>query len=196
MCLEYVLDVSKAVDFRQVERIRFWVKFVSSSNLEEFILWVEIADMCPFLFLGFVCSSASRQELKELKMRYHFKFTQSWQSLCCFCNGIYLPCIDAQNKKACWGLMHLAWGLVVESLRKVWNEDSSLIFQSSCLQSLLKVLRQSDWKWKVVNVCSRYNIDTHDYDVRLRAAKRFLQDGDKVSWWWVDLSMKTALLFF
>jgi hypothetical protein len=77
MCLEYVLDVSRAVDFRQVERIRFWVKFVSSSNLEEFILWVEIADMCPFLFLGFVCSSASRQELKELKMRYHFKFTQS-----------------------------------------------------------------------------------------------------------------------
>jgi len=26
----------------------------------------------------------------------------------------------------------------------------------------------------------RYNIDTHDYDVRLRAAKRFLKDGDKV----------------
>jgi translation initiation factor IF-3 len=27
----------------------------------------------------------------------------------------------------------------------------------------------------------RYNIDTHDYDVRLRAAQRFLKDGDKVS---------------
>ncbi|CAK9876789.1 unnamed protein product [Sphagnum jensenii] len=26
----------------------------------------------------------------------------------------------------------------------------------------------------------RYNIDTHDYDVRLRAAQRFLKDGDKV----------------
>ena len=26
----------------------------------------------------------------------------------------------------------------------------------------------------------RYNIDTHDYDVRLRAAKKFLKDGDKV----------------
>lgn len=72
MCLEYVLDVSKAVDFKQVERIRFWVKFVSSTNLEDFRLWVKIADMRPFLFLGFVCSSASRQELKELKMRYHF----------------------------------------------------------------------------------------------------------------------------
>ncbi|KAJ7136432.1 hypothetical protein O6H91_Y556500 [Diphasiastrum complanatum] len=26
----------------------------------------------------------------------------------------------------------------------------------------------------------RYNIDTHDYDVRLRAAQRFLRDGNKV----------------
>ena len=26
----------------------------------------------------------------------------------------------------------------------------------------------------------RYNIDTHDYEVRLRAAQRFLKDGDKV----------------
>lgn len=26
----------------------------------------------------------------------------------------------------------------------------------------------------------RYNIDTHDYTVRLKAAKRFLNDGDKV----------------
>lgn len=43
-----------------------------SSNIDEFILWVEIADMLSFLFLGFVHSSASRQELKELKMRYHF----------------------------------------------------------------------------------------------------------------------------
>lgn len=25
-----------------------------------------------------------------------------------------------------------------------------------------------------------YNIDQHDYDVRLRAARKFLKDGDKV----------------
>lgn len=32
----------------------------------------------------------------------------------------------------------------------------------------------------VIILLSRYNIDTHDYDVRLRAAKKFLKDGDKV----------------
>ena len=31
-----------------------------------------------------------------------------------------------------------------------------------------------------VSNCNRYNIDSHDYSVRLRAAKRFLSDGDKV----------------
>lgn len=29
-------------------------------------------------------------------------------------------------------------------------------------------------------VMFRYNIDVHDYDVRLRSAKKFLKDGDKV----------------
>lgn len=27
-----------------------------------------------------------------------------------------------------------------------------------------------------------YNIDQHDYSVRLKAARKFLKDGDKVGW--------------
>lgn len=33
----------------------------------------------------------------------------------------------------------------------------------------------------VVTVYGRYNIDSHDYTVRLKAAQRFLKDGDKVA---------------
>lgn len=32
----------------------------------------------------------------------------------------------------------------------------------------------------LINSIDSYNIDQHDYDVRLRAARNFLKDGDKV----------------
>lgn len=50
---------------------------------------------------------------------------------------------------------------------------------------LLPVQKQSNGNvgpvWVLTLRCEfRYNIDKHDYDVRLRAAHRFLKSGDKV----------------
>jgi translation initiation factor IF-3 len=33
----------------------------------------------------------------------------------------------------------------------------------------------------IVGYFNRYNIDQHDYSVRLKAARKFLADGDKVT---------------
>jgi hypothetical protein len=44
----------------------------------------------------------------------------------------------------------------------------------------------------VIFLC-RYNIDTHDYDVRLRAAKKFLKDGDKVGTCYVNFYFSASI---
>lgn len=40
-----------------------------------------------------------------------------------------------------------------------------------------------------VDVFDSYNIDSHDYSVRLKAARKFLQDGDKVGWNFLIISI-------
>ena len=79
------------------------------------------------------------------------------------------------------------------------------MFQLS-VSTPLPLSRSSVWSVLCIflislSFCGSYNIDVHDYSVRLKAAQKFLKDGDKVTClfaWWnqVQLSIMYKHLLF
>lgn len=93
--------------------------------------------------------------------------------------GISTGCLFLSISLETKGTQDTFWNVLLKTISVRW-----CIFYSAatkCCWNMLKNYSQIIFYSCLGFLACRYNIDTHDYDVRLRAAQRFLKDGDKVS---------------